>query len=66
MTSCSGLTVAGHQGPPKAVMALPSWTGERKCNKRVTELKQRQGETTHHLLSQVKQTKLGEINGIYY
>ena len=59
--SCGGLTLAGRQVPTKAALSLPllNWTGERKYNERLMG-RGKDREITHQLLSQAKQTRLGE------
>lgn len=63
---CRGLTLAGCQVPTKASLPLPSSAGqERENTTKGSWVRIRTGRD-HPLLSQAKQTQLGEINWISY
>lgn len=61
MAGCSGLTLVGHQTPTKSSLSLPSVTGQgEKIEQKVNGL--RQGEITHQIASQAKQTRIRDID----
>ena len=65
---CGGLTLAGCQVPTKAALSITpllNWTGERKYNERLVG-RDKDREITQQVPSQTKQTRLGEIDLIYY
>lgn len=65
-----GLILAGCQGPTKSALLLPSSSGQRRGDAIRNMIKgsssERQGETTHPLPSQAKQTGLEEMSWIYH